>query len=458
MKCYKEGGTTLSVEILKNIAGTMKGKTFHHHSHILYDIRSDMGEGSKTYMEIGSYDGASAALILQHPLETSVICIDPMVAHKNQHKIFMDNINRFNTFKRDFVHHQGFSHNQKVVNNLQEKNIKTNILFIDGGHEFRDVIMDFFGYLEFMAEEGVIVFDDYYDHKHSPEVKTAVDTLIKQLPNNCFQVYNTIPNTHNAYVAYPIPFNNECILQLLPRKTSQKHPVIIMPTYYRANGTSKAMLTRSLTALIHQTYKKWTLVIVSDDYQPESELLELLETFRGQTSNEIILLHNKICERNFISNPNNRWCVAGAIAMNMGLLYARQQGFQYYLHLDDDDYWHNSHIQTVMETYHKFPTCVFVNTQSTFKNWVIPPPNLNEIPIEPNNYIPKGSDMAHSSYSFRIDTIPYYYVTTVNPSVQRKASDSLMLEAIAGFIRRSAFVYSSIYVPKQTCFHPTEKQ
>ena len=43
-----------SNELTKYISKNMEGKTFHHHYHILYDIRTLLGKEKKIYTEIGT--------------------------------------------------------------------------------------------------------------------------------------------------------------------------------------------------------------------------------------------------------------------------------------------------------------------------------------------------------------------------------------------------------------------
>lgn len=51
--------------------------TFHHHYHMLYDIREQFyKEDSVTYLEIWAYAGASSALMLSYPKDTFAYSID----------------------------------------------------------------------------------------------------------------------------------------------------------------------------------------------------------------------------------------------------------------------------------------------------------------------------------------------------------------------------------------------
>lgn len=55
------------------ISNNMHGQTFHHHNHSLYDLRDLLGQTSKVYMEIGTFNGGS--LSLQTVLNTTVVDI-----------------------------------------------------------------------------------------------------------------------------------------------------------------------------------------------------------------------------------------------------------------------------------------------------------------------------------------------------------------------------------------------
>jgi hypothetical protein len=82
----------------------------------------------------------------------------------------------------------------KIIVDYSERAISTvgifgkpcKLLHIDGGHKKENVIADFLLYSPLMGSEGVIVFDDYNDNEHSPEVKLSVDML---LANGFFENY-----------------------------------------------------------------------------------------------------------------------------------------------------------------------------------------------------------------------------------------------------------------------------
>jgi glycosyltransferase involved in cell wall biosynthesis len=225
---------------------------------------------------------------------------------------------------------------------------------------------------------------------------------------------------------------------------------IVMATYHRSNNKSESYLMRSIKSVIDQTHQNWTLVIVSDKYEPEEELNTIINGFADE---RIILLKNYIVERDHIGSGYSLWCVAGANSVNMGLKYIRDNNYQYYCHLDDDDYWDTNHLSALAEAYTQFPKCVFANTQSVYQGGLLPNHTMD---IFENNYPPRPCGMIHSSYSFRCDIIPFVYKTSLLNDSHFEPADAVMLGNIQLFIVGLNNLYCSIYVPKLTCHHDIE--
>jgi hypothetical protein len=137
--------------------------------------------------------------------------------------------------------------------------------------------------------------------------------------------------------------------------------------------------------------------------------------------------------------------------MNMGLKYARDNNYKYYCHLDDDDFWNDNHLSALMEAY-KYPNCIFANTKSTHVNLYLPSEDME---IYENNRLPYGGGVIHSSFSFRIDIIPFNYITSHNENEINGPADALMLDKIKKYLEENK-KYSAIYVSKLTCYHDFE--
>ena len=146
-----------SVNIVKNISNNMLGKTFHHHFHILYDIRTLLGNEKKTYTEIGTYCGGSCALMLQHNYETEIHCIDPLHVLENQEIILGKNIEQYNIHNYNVNIHKKYSTDINFIDYLKSISFKTDILFIDGHHSF-DVVTSDFNYFKDFEEIIILLF------------------------------------------------------------------------------------------------------------------------------------------------------------------------------------------------------------------------------------------------------------------------------------------------------------
>jgi len=450
-----------SVNIVANISNKMNGNTFHHHFHILYDIRTLLGNEKKIYTEIGTYCGGSLSLMLQHDYETEMHCIDPLHVIENQQHIVDTNVKKFNIHNYKVNIYNKFSTDFDFISYLKSINFKTDILFIDGDHCFDVVTSDFNLFKDFVNPGGYIVFDDYFDYVYSPEVRGAVDSIVKNIDKTEYTIIGTIPNIRKAYDILNLNMLNEYILQknntkLIGESNDNKY-CIVMATYCRKNGKTPMYLKKSIESIINQSYNNWDLIIVGDKYEPENELLEIIENFQDKMiDNKIIYLNNNKVEREYIKDRWNLWGCAGANSMNTGLKYARDNGYKYYCHLDDDDYWLSNHLFELNKVYTKYPNCVFANTQSTYKDGFLPIHNeVND--IYPNNRMPLSTKTIHSSFSFRMDIIPFYYFTQFEPIGIFVASDANMLDNIYRYIQQNK-QYCSIYIPILTCHHDFEAE
>lgn len=183
--------TAQSLKLLEDITERIGGQTFHHHFHILYDL--PLPSQQPTYLEIGCYAGASAILMLQKP-GVSVTSID--LGSPIHSSIVKSNVAANNPLNNDFRYVLGSSHEQSVFDRV--KDLSVDLLFIDGEHTSAGVEQDWKWYSELVVPNGWIVFDDYNDRKHSPEVGPAIDAIVKNLDPRRYHVYGTVPNTHRA--------------------------------------------------------------------------------------------------------------------------------------------------------------------------------------------------------------------------------------------------------------------
>ena len=210
-----------TLNILRNINSNIRERHFHEFTHILYGIRNMLGAELKTYMEIGSYVGSSASLIAKNPYPSNIICIDPCCLNKshyngseNQEQTLLHNIKNNNIYNYNITLHKKYSTDADLLQKLKNENTKVDLLFIDGGHSYNDVMNDWNNYENFVNSGGFIVFDDYHDYLHSPDVKVAVDKLIETIDKDKYEIIGSPKNTLEYKLAgyNPFEFSNEFIL------------------------------------------------------------------------------------------------------------------------------------------------------------------------------------------------------------------------------------------------------
>jgi len=177
--------------------------TFHHHYHILYDIACLYENKKVNYVEIGAFAGASACLML-HLDNVNVISID--LGFPVPKEDVLSNLSYYKKKEQFYEYIQGDSQDiatkKQLIKTLSEIDVDKNkkaidILFIDGNHSYQAVIDDFKMYSDLVDFGGYIVFDDYNDHVHCPEVKQAVHDLIPTLTD--YEIVGALENTVGAF-------------------------------------------------------------------------------------------------------------------------------------------------------------------------------------------------------------------------------------------------------------------
>lgn len=197
----EEVTSSKSLKVLRTVNKKLP-KKFHEHTHILYDIRTLFGDKEITYLEIGSYIGSSASLILRHEYPSNIICIDPLNLNKKdyngskgQPNTLKDVLEENNIYERVVNVYKKYSNDKKLLEKM--KDVKIDILFVDGGNTYKDIINDWNNYNPLVNTGGFIIFNNYLDN-NTPDIKLAVDHIVKSLPENIFKVIGSIPNIQSA--------------------------------------------------------------------------------------------------------------------------------------------------------------------------------------------------------------------------------------------------------------------
>lgn len=183
--------TKKSLDINRDISKKMEGKTFHFHTHILYDIRTSLGkEKIIKYFEIGAYAGGSASLMSSHPYPTDCYSLD--LSYPIDKEIVEKNVERFKNPINTFQYIKGNSQSNETIEKIKESVGNIDILFIDGDHSKKGATLDYTNYSVLLNSGGYLIFDDYLDHKDSPEVKIAVDEIVSSDESKKYDIIGSI--------------------------------------------------------------------------------------------------------------------------------------------------------------------------------------------------------------------------------------------------------------------------
>jgi cephalosporin hydroxylase len=189
MKKYNFKITENSLNKTNEIMKTMDGHSFHNHYHIIYDI-CDSIDGEITYVEIGAFAGGSASLMSSHPKVKKVVSID--LGQPIDKSIPIKNVTKFKHNNCNYEYIKGDSTNNETIEKLKSITTNINILFIDGNHQYDGVVKDFNNYKDFVVKGGYIIFDDYEDYQYSPDVKLAVNDLMKSLDITEYEIIGSL--------------------------------------------------------------------------------------------------------------------------------------------------------------------------------------------------------------------------------------------------------------------------
>lgn len=175
---------------------------------------------------------------------------------------------------------------------------------------------------------------------------------------------------------------------------------VITQSYYRKDGSSKSCLKQMFDMLEKQTYKKFKVFITGDNYQPESEFLEVCNEYKGE-----IYIHNNnhSCRDLNLGNIENYWRYGGIHGAYNSYIQAKKEGFDIALMLDDDDYYFPAYIKSVVDNFIKYPETGFMITKSEYFTWHLPGTSIDSIYY--NNYIPTCCDSVRSASAHNINLI-----------------------------------------------------
>lgn len=169
--------------------------SFHEDVKLLGYLCLDTVDVVGDILEIGVWKGKSLAYMQRLcPPNTKVVGVDPCELSGQLADL-------------TFFHNRLFStaeiivqYSEKAVRQVSSVSKKFKLIHIDGGHMLHHVWTDFLLYERFLVPGGYIVFDDYNDTKHCPEVGMAVNELHRKGFFDKYSVLGSMPEFKNSFV------------------------------------------------------------------------------------------------------------------------------------------------------------------------------------------------------------------------------------------------------------------
>ena len=407
---------------LRNIQSSATESYFHEATHVLYDLRSFLGNRPVKYLEIGSYTGVSASLMLTHPFQTSVTAVDPCVLNSAH---FNGTSSQENTIKARLAKHapRGCSLRSpwKLIVGFSPAALPRaetfDIIFIDGDHSTRGVWDDYLNTVGLLRPGGFMVFDDYLDYVSSAQVRGAVDGIAQRTHLTSIGVLKNVQNVHpklnqtgiNEYI-FQSSGKFDYVPQNVPRDITPML-CITVATHRRKDGSSPSKLVKLWEGLENQTYTNWILYLTGDHYDDENEWKSL-----PFANDRRVKMFNfpEPGERGKLEK-SQMWANAGLAAMNDAIRRLLHDGFEWAVHLDDDDHWDADHLQNIVAGIRTGAT--FVMTSSQHMRGFLPrgvsTPYLTHIS---HTVYPGPCRIPHSAVAYNVDLLKSRYEVTDMPA------------------------------------------
>ena len=168
-----------------------KDKTFNHGDWFSFKIPllinyfdSTDQKNFKQMLEIGSWEGRSSCFFLKYFDKSSLTCVDTW---KGSTENFVDDDPDMNTVEKNFDNNTNEFKERVIKHKLESKkffeknNQKFDFIYIDGSHQYDDVLNDGKEGFKILKENGYMLFDDYVwnFYKNGKNPIEAINLFIK---------------------------------------------------------------------------------------------------------------------------------------------------------------------------------------------------------------------------------------------------------------------------------------
>lgn len=224
---------------------------------------------------------------------------------------------------------------------------------------------------------------------------------------------------------------------------------ICIATYRRADGKTPFYLNRTLDSIASQTYNNYKIYLIGDRYDDNDEFNNYgknIDTSKIYKENLPVAK-----ERDFFShNRSLLWCIGGRNASNHGIDLALNDGINYIIKLDHDDWFEPNHLEN-------FKKCIdetsadFMCSKSTHIKGILPIINSKEKYVK---FLPDAGGLIKSSTCTNYKTIPIRSRNVYEETGKIYPGDADLWKRIKTHIQDNNL--SSYLVNEITCHHDEE--
>lgn len=169
--------------------------SFHEDTKLLGFLTLLTQDLSGDVLEIGVWKGKTLACLQAMVAEgRKVVGIDPLELPNQSNELAY--YHRMIYPKATVIE----AYSERAVEAFERCSSSISVLHIDGGHLARHVMLDFLLYEPYVVSGGFVLFDDYRDFTHSPEVGPAVDLLRVGGLFSSYEIHGSIPGYENSYL------------------------------------------------------------------------------------------------------------------------------------------------------------------------------------------------------------------------------------------------------------------
>jgi len=194
------------IKFIENVFNRIKTRASINIDIFFYGIKIDIGQDASirtamryllnkfkkkpiSVLEIGTYYGASAKVILKTLNVKKYIVVDPFIAYQNYksdaaNKLMIRGDEMFKKTKKELeplcnnlLFLRGFSNNKKYLKKIKKNSL--DLIFVDGNHEYDYVLEDLRNYFPKLKKGGILIGDDFNSRSKKNDFLNKMSTKKK---------------------------------------------------------------------------------------------------------------------------------------------------------------------------------------------------------------------------------------------------------------------------------------